>query len=67
MRLNSAGGDKREVRVSLSRVKFGEVEVDATTVLATRPTPEPPRLKRGADPQRGRLRKQANRTGKTWG
>jgi hypothetical protein len=64
VRLNSASADMREVRVSLSRVKFGETGGHATKGLTTRPIPKPPRLKPGADPQKSRLRN-SNRTGKT--
>jgi hypothetical protein len=69
MRINSAGGDMGEVRVSLSRVKFAEATVDAATAkTAAQTSTDHPRLKPGAHPQRGRLRKPSKRTGKTkWG
>jgi hypothetical protein len=67
MRINSAGGDMGEVRVSLARVKFAEPKVGAVAAKTAPPSIKP-RLTPAAHPQRGRPSKRSNRTGKTkWG
>jgi hypothetical protein len=65
VRINTAGADMREVRVTLSRVKFGEVRVDAVAAKTAPSSTERPRLKPGADPQRNSVSKRPHRTSKS--